>query len=295
MNNTIKSKVTVIAALAISGCATPTYAPLPDLETPPSFKGAAGWIAIPDETKVEMNEAGLKDRFIKQKVKFRRTAVLENDIVQSSWIGDRVVLKKGSKLYASRYRSGYSLRGGGISWCSPGDPDVSEFESLMIGGGTTTCLFWNKKTGKITYGVGRASDSAYYSNAQTVQPGVFVNFPDITETGESLDEDFFFTGAIQKISKDMKTMTFRLRFEDKSGDTTMYQKKLPVDANGVATLNLWGGELALKPSGTDSFSVAEIKPVQSVAADPDSLVEKLIEELQKARDEKDAEQSQTKT
>ena len=80
----------------------------------------------------------------------------------------------------------------------------------------------------------------------TVSPVNDVNFPEIKETGQSLDSDFYFTGEVSGI-KLGKNIRFRERFEDKSGRTTMRTTKYELNEDGEAIVSIWGGQLAIKP------------------------------------------------
>ena len=254
--------LTSLSAIVLTGCVT-AAPPQPDLPAPPIFKGDAGWDAVKGETKL-LNLSSEKDEvFMRQKVQFRRTGVLENDVINKTWLGEQVLLKAGSPMYASSYRSTSYTTGlaYGIAWCSPGDVDVSKFESFFSGDRQTTCLTWNRKTGAIGSATGTGSDSAFYSNSMTVSPVNDVNFPEIKETGQSLDSDFYFTGEVSGI-KLGKNIRFRERFEDKSGRTTMRTTKYELNEDGEAIVSIWGGQLAIKPVSESRVTIREIKPLQ---------------------------------
>ncbi|MEP6343854.1 MAG: hypothetical protein ABJ275_11125 [Maricaulaceae bacterium] len=273
---------TSISGLLLTACVT-AAPPQPNLPAPPAFKGDAGWDAVKGETKLLSLTGNEDEVFMRQKVNFRRTGVLENDVTTKSIWGENVLLKAGSPMYASSYTDRSNISGGGygIAWCSPGDVDVSGLENFLVGGRATTCLTWNRKTGNIIPASGSGADSAFYSNSMTVTAANSVTFPNIKETGQSLDSDFYFTGEISGINLD-KNIRFRERFEDKSGRTTIRTTKYKLDDNGEAIVAVWGGKLAIKPTSETSFTVREITPLQDHIMSREERVEKFRELLDEA-------------
>lgn len=288
-----------VGCVFLTACVT-APPPQPDLPAPPAFKGEAGWDAIKGETKI-VNLSPEKDEvFMRQKVEFKRTGVLENDVTNKTWLGENVILKAGSPMYASSYRTTYSSYNSGlnygIAWCSPGDADISSLTNFLVGGRQTTCLTWNRKTGAIGVANGSAADSAFYSNSLTIQPVVDVNFPDITESGLNLDSDFHFTGEISAIRLE-KYVKFRERFEDRSGKTTMRTTKYELDEKGEAIIPVWGGKIAVKPLSETHVSITELEPVKDHIMSGEERLEKLRELLLQFQQEKteDAATPETET
>ena len=121
----------------------------------------------------------------------------------------------------------------------------------------------------------------------TVSPVNDVNFPEIKETGQSLDSDFYFTGEVSGI-KLGKNIRFRERFEDKSGRTTMRTTKYELNEDGEAIVSIWGGQLAIKPVSESRVTIREIKPLQDHIMTQAERVEKLrdlMQDLVKKRNE----------
>lgn len=278
----------LVGGVFLTACAT-AAPPQPDLPAPPAFKGEAGWDAVKGETKIVTLSPEKGEVFMRQKVIFKRTGVLENDVINKTWLGDNVVLKAGSPMYASSYRSGYNTYNSGLSygiaWCSPGDADISSLTNFLIGGRQTTCLTWNRKSGAIGVASGAASDSAFYSNSLTIMPVNEVNFPDITESGVSLDSDFYFTGEISGINPG-KNIRFRERFEDRSGKTTMRTTKYELNENGEAIVPVWGGKIAVKPISETSVTIVELEPVKDHIMTGEERLEKLRELMLQFQQEK---------
>lgn len=273
--------------LGVFLCASCASAPIPTLPPPPLFSGEAGWEGVEGSAQLVSERVATGEVFMQRQGRFKRTGTINGAVTSSTIWGTTTWIEEGASMYAVHF-DGSALYGPGyanVAWCSPGNPSASGLSNFWSGARASTCLSWARATGDVSVLQGNARDSAFFSNRLTVG-NVDADYPDITETGDILDAEFYFTGRFIRIIP-YRHITVQLRFEDSlsRGKTVLKTIKVSLEDDGTAIWEIWGGKLKLIPVGEDSISIEVMEPLQDEILDYDDILEQILQELQKSNEE----------